>query len=62
MAASDTAATVHEIQGDLKQLRNDVGKLCLPAAKDEEERVDLGDFEDPLDEHAGDAAAAVVPA
>ena len=28
MAASDTAATVQEIQGDLKQLRNDVGKLA----------------------------------
>ena len=28
MATSDTTATVQEIQGDLKQLRNDVGKLA----------------------------------
>jgi ElaB/YqjD/DUF883 family membrane-anchored ribosome-binding protein len=28
MASSDTTATIKDLQGDLKQLRNDVGKLA----------------------------------
>jgi ElaB/YqjD/DUF883 family membrane-anchored ribosome-binding protein len=32
MATSDTAATIQNIQGDLKQLRDDVGKLAQQMA------------------------------